>query len=188
MLPLQEPTAVALLVPAVARVRAGQQRRRCHVGGLVSSSCVASLMLVPLLPLPAPTFAPLPCQRPGCILRRSDANGCAGRTADCRGTTCVDGCATSYASILVCIGSNPSYIHIWMCNGSNPSPKDDVLWRPLRCRRRWSQRVHRHCGRLRTTVNASQLWEACRRCIKHFPSLPGPKAHWRHGNVGRTGS
>ena len=36
-------------------------------------------------------------------------------------------------------------------------------------------RVHRHCGRLRTTVNASQLWEACRRCFKHLPSLPSPQ-------------
>ena len=36
--------------------------------------------------------------------------------------------------------------------------------------------VHRHCGRLRTTVNAFQLWEACRRCFKHLPSLPSPKA------------
>ena len=39
-------------------------------------------------------------------------------------------------------------------------------------------RVDRHCGKLRTTANASQQrwWEACRRCIKHLRSLRNKKA------------
>ena len=36
------------------------------------------------------------------------------RTADCRGTTFVDGRDTSYASIWVYNGSNPSYTNIWI--------------------------------------------------------------------------
>ena len=34
--------------------------------------------------------------------------------------------------------------------------------------------VRRHCGRLRTTVNASQLWKACRRCFKASPICTQP--------------
>ena len=42
--------------------------------------------------------------------------------------------------------------------------------------------VHRHCERLRTTtVNASQLQEACWRCFQHLPSAPSPQAQWKQG-------
>ena len=101
-------------VPAVARVRAGQQRRRWPCQQQLRS--VADAGAAPAAPgadlraTPMPTaglhLAPFRHQR----LRRSAD----GRTADWRGTTCVDGRATSYASIWVCIGSNPSYTNIWM--------------------------------------------------------------------------
>ena len=110
---------MALLVPAVARVRAGQQRRRwpCQQqlrsvagAGAAPAAPGADLRATPM-PTAGPHLAPFRHQR----LRRSAD----GRTADCRGTTCVDGRATSYTSIWVCIGSNPSYI--WVYIGSNPS-------------------------------------------------------------------